>query len=201
MDDDDRVLQAIQPIYTDPTTRQLANGLPPRLLLGWVFAESSGVYNHVERTGEAGYFQIDPDGQRLLHATVDQVIRSKQNSLQYGLRHVQACKAWLQGELERTHVALDPRDDGLSERLTKLVHTVGAPSVGMLLRSVARATQEPLTWDTLTAHWRKNASRLNSGTLRNPERMIANVDRVMVNGARLAPRSMPPSSTQTTPAP
>jgi hypothetical protein len=201
VDDDDRVLQAIRPIYTDPRSRDLAQGIPVRLLLGWILVESSGQYQHLESTGEAGYFQIDSDGQRALGTTAATVIRSPQNSLHYGLRYVQLCKSGLQQALDDAQLTIDPNEDGLRERLTKLVHTVGLPSVRILLRKLARDVQQPVTWDSITKYWRKKANTLNSRTLQQPERMIGNVDRVMTQGARLAPRSIPPTPSRDAPAP
>lgn len=192
--DDKLVVAAVRLIRNDARLRQLADGMPLEFLAGWIEVESGGRFDHVESTGETGYFQIHRDDMPLLGATTQQIIATPRSSLWFGLRLVGI--AVRQVDRWTTDFGLTP-DSDTRLRLVKLYHTVGAGSFAALLKAYAAAAGDGsgttlLIWGELTRFWRRHPNTITAAPkarriLRQYDRMIRNVDEVMTRSARLAP--------------
>lgn len=188
--DDRAVVAAGRKILTTPALRTLATGLPLELLVGWISAESSGDYREISGSGEAGYFQVDAETiTRVLHTTAQAIIATPQSSLAAGLRMVRLCR--VQADRWTAAFGITPADDDTRWRLVKLYHTLGAGAFVALLRQAAPQVS-PFSWPALSAYWSTHAGTIPGNAairakLRQHDRMAANVDKVMTQGARLAP--------------
>jgi hypothetical protein len=189
--DERAVVAAGRKILNTPPLRALANGIPLELLVGWISAESSGDYRELSDSGEAGYFQVDADTiTRVLHTTAQAVIATPQSSLAAGLRMVRLC----QSQVDRwtSDLGIVPADDDTRWRLVKLYHTIGAGSFAALLRAAAARVPRSFRWADLSGYWSARAGTIPGNgairtKLRQHDRMTSNVEKVMVDGARLAP--------------